>query len=106
VRVAALAVSTAIALGSALWLHHLAKSPDQYWPAYVITGSVFVGALTYALGTTLGNRRAALPARWTGWISMTAALLVPSTFSLFLPVVAALAITLQPYKGGLTPKGV
>jgi hypothetical protein len=106
VRVFATAAATAIAVGTALWLHHLANSPDTYWPAYVLTGSIFVGALAYSLATTFGNARGALPARWIGWIAMAAPLLVPSTFSLFLPVVAALAVTLREYNRGLIPTGV
>jgi hypothetical protein len=54
------------------------------------------GAVIYVGGTVLGRGRLALRLRWIGWIVMTAPLLVPSTFSLALPVVAALAVTLRP----------
>jgi hypothetical protein len=100
VRLLATATASAIAAGTALWLHHLADSPDTNRLAYLLTGTIFIGALTYALGTAFGNARAALAARWIGWFGMTAPLLVPSTFSLFLPVIAALAVTLRPFKPG------
>lgn len=88
-------VAAAIAGGTAFWLHHLATGPDHYALAYLLTGAIFLGGVTYLAGTLVVSARA-LELRRIGWILMTAPLLVPSTFSLFLPVVAALAVTVRP----------
>jgi hypothetical protein len=62
----------------------------------VLTAGIVSGAVIYLAGTLLGEETAAVGLRWIGWIVMTAPLLVPSTFSLFLPVFAVLAVTLRP----------
>jgi hypothetical protein len=96
VRAATALTTAAIATGAGFWLHHLATSPDTYALAYVLTAGIGTGAVIYLAGTLLGDSTAAVALRWIGWIVMTALLLVPSTFSLFLPVFAALAVTLRP----------
>jgi hypothetical protein len=96
VRTVTALVAASIAAGAGFWLHHLAKSPDAYIPAYVLTAGIGLGAMIYLAGTLLGDGTPALALRWIGWIVMTASLLVPSTFSLFLPVFAALAVSLRP----------
>jgi hypothetical protein len=96
VRAATALVAASIAAGAGFWLHHLATSPDTYVPAYVLTAGIGLGALIYLAGTLLGDGTPALALRWIGWIVMTAPLLVPSTFSLFLPVFATLAVSLRP----------
>jgi len=88
-------LAAAIAAGAALWLNHLANSPDSDALAYVLTTAICTGAVTYLVGTLLGHGDLALRLRWIGWIVMTVPLLVPSTFSLALPVVASLAMTLD-----------
>jgi hypothetical protein len=89
------AVAAAIAAGAALWLRHLTET-DSSGLAYLLTAAIGAGAVIYLVGTVLGHGRLALRLRWIGWIAMTAPLLVPSTFSLALPVAAALAVTLRP----------
>jgi hypothetical protein len=88
-------LAAVIAVAAALWLNHLANSPDSSLTAYLLTAAICAGAVTYLVGTLLGRRRLALRLRWIGWIVMTVPLLVPSTFSLALPVVASLAVTLD-----------
>jgi hypothetical protein len=94
VRAITAVLGAAIAASAAFWLNHLANSPDFYGPAYVLTAAICAGAVTYLVGTLLGHGGVALGLRWVGWIVMTVPLLVPSTFSLALPVVALLAVTL------------
>jgi hypothetical protein len=96
VRAITAAVAAGIAAGAAFWLNHLTTEPDRYAPAYVLTAAIGLGATVYLGGTLLGHGRLALRLRWIGWIVMTVPLLVPSTFSLALPVVAGLAVTLRP----------
>jgi len=89
-------LAAAIAAGSALWLNHLANEPDSTAIAYLLTAAICVGAVIYLCGTVLGYGGLALRLRWVGWIVMTLPLVVPSTFSLALPIVALLAVTLRP----------
>lgn len=89
-------LAATIAAGAAFWLNHLANSPDSYAPAFALTGAICAGAVIYLVGTILGCGQIALGLRWIGWIAMTVPLLVPSTFSLFLPIVVAQSVTLRP----------
>lgn len=99
VRAVTAVLAALIAPGAALWLTHLANSADQYAPAYAITAAVCAGALIYLAGTLLWYGRLAVSLRWVGWVVLTVPLLVPSAFSLALPIVAGLAITLRPVPG-------
>jgi amino acid transporter len=94
VRALAAVLAAAIAAGAALWLAHLANEPDETNLAYLLTGTIAVGAVIYLVGVVPSHGRLALRARWVGWILMTLPLLVPSTFSLALPIVALLALAL------------
>ena len=89
-------LAAAIGAGAGLWLTHLAGQPQATRLAYLLTGTICAGAATYLLGTLLADGRTALHLRWFGWILMTVPLLIPSTFSLALPIMALLASTLQP----------
>ncbi len=89
-------LAAAIGAGAGLWLTHLAGQPQATRLAYLLTGTICAGAATYLLGTLLADGRTALQLRWFGWILMTVPLLIPSTFSLALPIMALLASTLQP----------
>jgi len=96
VRAITALVAAAIAAGAGFWLDHLARSSDVSALAYVLTTGIGLGAIIYLVGTLVGDGTPALGLRWIGWIVMTAPLLVPSTFTLFLPVFAALAVSLRP----------
>jgi hypothetical protein len=96
-------LAAVIAAGATLWLNHLAGEPNSTTLAYALTTAICAGALVYLTGTVLGHGRAALSLRRLGWLVLVVPLLVPSTFSLFLPVVLALALTLrQPPPGRAT----
>ena len=99
IRAVTAVLAAAIAAGAAFWLTHLAGSPDQYAPAYAITAAVCAGALLYLAGTLIWHGRVALSLRWVGWVILIVPLLIPSTFSLALPIVAGLALTLRPAPG-------
>jgi len=88
-------VAAAVTSGAALWLHHLANLPDSNRLAYALTGALTIGGASYLCGAILGVERFARPLRWFGWVLMSVALVVPSTFSLALPIVAALAVSLR-----------
>jgi hypothetical protein len=96
VRAITAVLAAAIAAGAAFWLDHLTNRSDSYTPAYLLTAAIGSGAALYLGGTLLGRGRVALRLRWIGWIVMAVPLLVPSTFSLALPLIAALAVTLRP----------
>lgn len=71
--------------------------------AYVIVGSLVGGAAVHALGVVAW--RGALPwaARVVGLVLVCAALLVPSTITLALPLVGLLLVTLLSPTGRLGP---
>jgi hypothetical protein len=89
-------VALAVAAGAALWLNHLASEPGTIALGYVVTTAICLGAVIYLIGTVLGYGLFALRLRWAGWIVMTLGFVVPSTFSLALPIVLFLAVTLRP----------
>ena len=89
-------IAATIGAGAALWLNHLASEADSTRIAYLLTGAICGGAVTYLVGALLGSGSVALRLRWIGWVVMTLPLFVPSTFSLGLPIAAVLAVTLRP----------
>lgn len=93
IRAITAVLAAAIAAGAAFWLNHLANQADSTRVAYLLTGAICAGAVIYLVGTLTGYGGLALRLRWVGWILMT--LVVPSTFSLALPLVAFLAVTLR-----------
>jgi hypothetical protein len=91
VRLLTGALAALVAAAAGLWLRHLATGPDHYLTAYVLTASICAGGVAYAIGSVRGARRL----MWGGWLAMLAPLLVPSTFTLFLPVVALIGLGLR-----------
>jgi hypothetical protein len=89
-------LAAAIAARAALWLNHLANEADSTTVAYLLTGAICGGAVTYLFGTLIGYGGLAVHLRWVGWIVIALPLVVPSTFSIALPLVALLAVTLRP----------
>jgi hypothetical protein len=65
---------------------------------------MLVGALGYAIGLGVWLDRAAFALRLSGWLLMAAALVVPSTLTLALPVVAAMVVTVADLPSGRGPQ--
>jgi hypothetical protein len=65
-----------------------------------VGSTMLVGALLYAVGLGLWLDRTALGLRLSGWMLMAAALVVPSTLTLALPVVAAMVVTVANIPSG------
>jgi hypothetical protein len=97
VRSSTAALAALFAAGAAARFLFVLGDPEQSWNgapgAYLVPAAVALGAVLY-LGAAWSSNRLALLVRRAGWVLMAAALLFPSTFSLALPLVAALAVTL------------
>jgi hypothetical protein len=63
---------------------------------WTIGGAVSLGSIVYAAGLLAWRGGGALGIRVLGWVLMVAALVIPSTLTLGLPLVALLALTLAP----------
>ena len=104
IRITTAALATLIAAGAVVRLNHVVNAPALTWStdpgAYLIPGAVVFGGALYAAASAVGARRVAVDARRAGWIVMACALIVPSTFSLALPLLAPLVVTL-----GRAPSG-
>jgi hypothetical protein len=98
----------AIAIGSLGCLVIAIQPPGQHgiyrWLGYAVGSTMLVGALLYAIGLVVWLDRSALALRLSGWMLMTAALVVPSTLTLALPVVAAMVVTLADVPSGRGPQ--
>ena len=98
----------AIAIGSLGCLVIAIQPPGQHgiyrWLGYAVGSTMLVGALLYAIGLVVWLDRSALALRLSGWMLMAAALVVPSTLTLALPVVAAMVVTLADIPSGRGPQ--
>lgn len=103
-----IAMVLAIAMGALGWLVIAIQPPGQHgiyrWSGYAIGATILVGSLLYAIGLGIWLDRPALVLRLSGWILMAAALVVPSTLTLALPVVAAMVVTLANIPSGRGPQ--
>ena len=63
---------------------------------WTIGAAVSLGSVVYAAGLLAWRGGRALGLRVVGWVLMVAALAIPSTLTLGLPLVALLALTLAP----------
>jgi hypothetical protein len=63
---------------------------------WAIGGALSLGSAVYAVGLLAWRGGRALGLRVLGWVPMAAALVIPSTLTLGLPLVALLALTLAP----------
>jgi hypothetical protein len=63
---------------------------------WTIGGALSLGCVVYAAGLLAWRGGQALGLRVLGWVLMAAALVIPSTLTLGLPLVALLALTLAP----------
>jgi hypothetical protein len=102
------AMGLAIAIGSLGCLVIAVQPPGQHgiyrWLGYAVGSAMLVGALLYATGLVVWLDRSALALRLSGWMLMAAALVVPSTLTLALPVVAAMVVTLANIPSGQEPQ--
>ena len=91
------AMALVLAVGSLGALVIAIQPPGQHGIyrglGYAIGSTMLAGALLYALGLCLWRDRTAFALRLSGWVLMAAALVVPSTLTLALPVVAAMLVT-------------
>ena len=99
-----IAMVLAIGVGSLGMLVVAIQPPGQHgiyrWLGYAVGSTMLVGALLYAVGLGLWLDRTALGLRLSGWMLMAAALVVPSTLTLALPVVAAMVVTVANIPSG------
>jgi hypothetical protein len=68
---------------------------DGRWEAYLLLAALVIGAAAFAGGVIAHGQQAAEWLRIGGWSLMVMPLLVPSTLTLALPVVAVLAIGIR-----------
>jgi hypothetical protein len=103
-----IAMVLAIAIGSLGCLVIAIQPPGQHgiyrWLGYAVGSTMLVGALQYAIGLGIWLDRPAFALRLSGWMLMAAALVVPSTLTLALPVVAAMVVTLANIPSGRGPQ--
>jgi hypothetical protein len=94
-RLTAMVLATAV--GGLGCLVIAVQPPGQHgtyrWAGYAVGSAMLVGALLYAVGLGVWLDRTAFVLRLSGWVLMAAALVVPSTLTLALPVVAAMLVT-------------
>jgi hypothetical protein len=95
---AVLVGAAAVAVALALLAKHEATPLGT-----AILVSLAAGASCYVAGTLGWTGRGAFRLRAAGWTAMVLALLVPTTLSLALPLVALLAVTLHVRPQALTP---
>jgi hypothetical protein len=102
------ALVLAIAIGSLGCLVIAIQPAGQHgiyrWLGYAVGSIMLVGALLYAIGLAVWLDRSAFALRLSGWMLMAAALVVPSTLTLALPVVAAMVVTLANLPSGQGPQ--
>jgi hypothetical protein len=101
------AMVLAIAIGSLGCLVIAIQPPGQHgiyrWLGYAVGSTMLVGALQHTIGLAIWLDRPAFALRLSGWMLMAAALVVPSTLTLALPVVAAMVVTLANIPSGREP---
>jgi hypothetical protein len=95
VRLAAGMLATAVgAIGIAVL--GLQLGDHAHVLGWTIGGAVSLGSIMYAAGLLVWRGPQALGLRVLGWVLMVAALVIPSTLTLGLPLVALLALSLAP----------
>jgi hypothetical protein len=95
VRLAAAVLdSVAAVLGIAVLGLQLADDGQSHLLGWTIAAALTIGSVLYATGLLTWRGGPALALRVLGWLLMVAALAIPSTLTLALPVVAPLALTL------------
>jgi hypothetical protein len=95
VRLAAGALDTAVgALGVAVLGLQLGAADHVHVLGWMIGALISLGAVAYAAGLLAWRGGQAVGLRILGWVLMVIALVIPSTLTLALPLVALLATTL------------
>jgi hypothetical protein len=96
-RLAALVLDTAAgAVGVAVLGLQLAGDDHGHVLGWMIGGAMSLGGVLNAAGLLAWRGGHALGLRVLGWLLMVAALVIPSTLTLGLPLVALLALALAP----------
>lgn len=95
VRLAAGVLDTAAGLVGIAVLGLQLRGPSHAL-GLTIGGALSLGCVVYAAGLLAWRGGQALGLRVLGWVLMAAALVIPSTLTLGLPLVALLALTLAP----------
>lgn len=101
IQVIAIAAGIGAVVGGLSGLESLAReaghSPSDVPGAWILWSSLVIGGLFFAVGSSRWQGNLALKLRATGWILATAALAIPSTLTLALPIAAALVLTLSEF---------
>jgi hypothetical protein len=101
-------LALAIAIGALGCLVVAIQPPGQQgiyrWLGYAAGSTLLAGALLCSIGLCIWLDRPAFALRLSGWMLMAAALVVPSTLTLALPVVAAMVVTLANIPSGEGPQ--
>jgi hypothetical protein len=96
VRLAAGMLDTAVAAVGIAVVAQLVGEDDALVLGWTIGAAVSLGSVVYAAGLLAWRGGQALGLRVVGWVLMVVALVIPSTLTLGLPLVALLALTLAP----------
>jgi hypothetical protein len=96
VRLAAGMLDTAVGTVGIAVLAQLAGDDHALVLGWTIGAAVSLGSVVYAAGLLAWRGGRALGLRVLGWVLMVVALVIPSTLTLGLPLVALLALTLAP----------
>jgi hypothetical protein len=97
VRLAAALLVTAVsAMGIAVLGLQLGGDDHAHVLGWTIGAAVSLGGVVYAAGLLAWRGGQALGLRILGWVLMVMALVIPSTLTLGLPLVALLALALAP----------
>ena len=97
VRLAAGMLATAVgAMGIAVLGLQLGGDDHAHMLSWMVGAAVSLGGVVYVAGLLAWRGGQALGLRILGWVLMVTALVIPSTLTLGLPLVAALALTLAP----------
>jgi hypothetical protein len=97
VRLAAGMLATAVgAMGMAVLGLQLGGDGHAHALAWTIGAAVSLGGVVYAAGLLAWRGGQALGLRILGWVLLVTALVIPSTLTLGLPLVALLAVALAP----------
>ena len=97
-KLAMLPEGVAVAVSGFLSLEHLDDDGVASWEdsrvAYVLWSLLTVGGVVFAAGSLRWAGKTAFVLRGIGWILVTAALVVPSTLTLALPITGFMFMTL------------
>jgi hypothetical protein len=96
VRLAAAMLATAVSAMGIAVLGLQLGGDHAHALGWTVGAAVSLGGVVYAAGLLAWRGRQALGLRILGWVLMVTALVIPSTLTLGLPLVALLALALAP----------